>query len=86
MDTKDTGSSLYPPTYVIMPGFSQHRRDGDEWYSQPLYSRPGGYKLCLCIDANGYGSGKGTHVSVFVYLMKGENDHHVTYDTQLEKR
>ena len=70
-----------------MPQFSQHKRDGDQWYSQPFYSRPGGYKLCLRVDANGYASGEGTQISVYVYLMKGENDcqlpwafeHDVTY-------
>ena len=52
-----------------------------------FYSKLGGYELCLWVDANGNGRGKGTHVSVFVVLMKGENDdqlmwpfeHEVTY-------
>ena len=74
MDTKGTVSSPFPPTNIVMPRFSQHKRDDDSWYSQPFYSRPGGYKLCLRVDANGIIDGKGTHVSVFVYLMKGEND------------
>ena len=30
--------------------------------------------MCLGVDSNGYGSGKGTHVSVFVAVMKGEHD------------
>ena len=75
MNMKGTRSSPYPPTIIIMPQFSQHKKDVDRWYSQPFYSWPGGYKLCLCVTANGRGSGKGTHISVFVYLMKGENDH-----------
>ena len=74
MDTEGTVSSPYPPCDIIMPHFSQHKKDDDVWYSQPFYSRPGGYKLCLCVYPNGAGSFKDTHVSVFVYLMKGEND------------
>ena len=31
------------------------------------------------VDANGGVSGKGTHVSVYVYLMKGENDDILTW-------
>ena len=34
--------------------------------------------MCLRVEANGYGSGKATHVSVFVCLMRGE------YDDQLK--
>ena len=79
MDTKGTLSSPYLPTHIVMPRFSQHKKDGDEWYSQPFYSWPGGYKLCLNVDANGYGVRKGTHVSVFVFLMKGENDAHLQW-------
>ena len=79
MDTNGTVSSPYPPTHIIMPRFSQHKRDDDIWFSQSFYSRPGGYKLCLRVDANGYGNGKGTHVSVCVVLMKGENDHQLQW-------
>ena len=30
--------------------------------------------MCLNVDANGVDEGKGTHVSVYVYLMRGDND------------
>ena len=30
--------------------------------------------MCMKVYANGSGDGKGTHVSVFTYLVKGEND------------
>ena len=30
--------------------------------------------MCLRVDANGDGEGKCTHVSVYVYLMRGDND------------
>ena len=79
MDTKGTLSALYSPCHIFMPHFSQHKSDGKRWFSQPFYSAPGGYKLCLCVDANGSVSAKGTHVSVFVSLMKGENDHQLQW-------
>ena len=62
--------------------FSQHVRDDDRWYTQPLYLAPGGHRLCLCVDANGYGSDAGTHISVFVIIMKGENDHQLQWPFQ----
>ena len=30
--------------------------------------------MCLRVDAAGNGDGKGTHVSVYLYLMKGPHD------------
>ena len=35
--------------------------------------------MCLSIFANGWGTGKGTHVSVGVYMMKGEFDSHLKW-------
>ena len=35
--------------------------------------------MCATVDANGKGDGEGTHVSVFVYLMKGDNDDSLTW-------
>ena len=57
-----------------MTNFTKHKLSGDSWYSPPFYSGPGGYKLQLVVDVDGSSIAKGTHVSVFLYLMKGEND------------
>ena len=63
-----------PPLIIRMDNFDIMKKQNTEWYSAPFYSHFGGYKVCLNVDANGYGGGKGTHVSVFTCLMKGEND------------
>ena len=39
----------------------------------------GGYKMCLSIDANGWGDSKGTHVGVAVNMMMGEFDSHLKW-------
>ena len=62
-----------------MHNFSENKRVGDQWWSTPFYTGHDGYKLKLRVDANGAASGKGTHVSVSVYLMKGENDDILTW-------
>ena len=41
--------------------------------SLPFYT-PEGYKLQCYMDCNGEGQGKGTHLSVFVCILKGEYD------------
>ena len=59
---------------LIMTNFQQHKRDDDTWYSPPVYTHHQGYKICLNVDANGWNNSKGTHVSAFVYFMRGEFD------------
>ena len=41
-------------------------------YSPPFYSDQHGYKMCAKLYLNGEGAGKGTHLSLFFVLMKGE--------------
>lgn len=43
-------------------------------YSAPFYTSRFGYKLCLRVYMDGDGSGKGTHLSFFITIMKGEYD------------
>ena len=71
--------TCYPrPLWVIkMEGYQEKKEKKEKnevWFSDPVYSHFGGYKMCLKMHVNGYGNGKGTHVSVFIYLMRGDND------------
>ncbi|XP_068771396.1 TNF receptor-associated factor 1 isoform X2 [Struthio camelus] len=43
-------------------------------YSPAFYTAKYGYKVCLRIYLNGDGTGKGTHVSLFFVVMKGDYD------------
>ena len=51
----------------------------EEIYTPSFYTHPHGYRMCLEVDPNGYGDGKGTHVSVFTCLMKGPFDDHLKW-------
>ena len=71
---QNTPTSYPRPKWVIkMEGF-QEKEKNEGCYSDPVYSHFGGYKMCLNVNANGHGDRKGTHVSVFVSLMRGDND------------
>ena len=70
---------LLPPCTLSMHNFSEHKRAGDHWWSKPFYTGLDGYKLQIRVDANGDGSGEDTHVSMYVYLMKSENDDVLTW-------
>ena len=59
------------PLDIIMDDFEQHKKKGGIWYSPPFYTHLGGYRMCLRVEANGSGRVMGTHVSVFVSLMRG---------------
>ena len=71
-------TSLYPaaPWVVVVENFTLKKREGADAfiYSKPFYSSVGGYKFCLKVYPNGMGSGHGSHLSVYLCLMRGEND------------
>ena len=67
------------PPVIKMSQFSELKTNNNEWYSPGFYTHTFGYKVCLRVHANGYGEGKGTHVSIFLYLLKGKNDDTLTW-------
>ena len=67
------------PVQLTMTDFEKHKRKNDRWYSEPFYTHPDGYKMCLGVYANGSGDGKGTHVTVYVHLMQGEFNNHLKW-------
>ena len=67
------------PFDFVMSNFSQLKASSTEWYSPPFYTHPGGYRLSLRVDANGYGKLKGTHVSRTFYTEPGEFDEVLTW-------
>ena len=54
--------------------FTIRKQSNNTFYSPPFCTHHYGYKLCLTVVANGYGSGKDTHVSVGITIIAGDND------------
>ena len=67
------------PFQFTMPDFEKHKAADDEWYSEPFYTHPEGYKMCLCVYANGYATARQSHISVFAFLMRGMFDEHLKW-------
>ena len=72
--------------YGVMPVYRtiQHcqyiHKNNEALYTDPFYTSKGGYKVTLRVYPNGQqGVNEGTHVSVFVYLMKGANDNNLQF-------
>ena len=63
----------WQPEFTIT-GVSQHMKYNTPYISTPFYTHENGYKLRLEVYPNGLNKGAGTHVSVFIRLLKGEND------------
>ena len=59
---------------IVMDDFEKHKNSFDICYFPPFYTHLGGYRMCLCVYANGFSYGMGTHVSVYICLMRGEFD------------
>ena len=71
------------PIDITMTDFEKHRTDDEVWCSDPFYTQPHGYKVCLRVHANDNRGGKDTHVSVYVNLMQGEFDNHLKWPFQV---
>lgn len=63
-----------PPFDITVPNIDHLKQTGTRWFSPPFYTAPNGYRMCLRVDANGVGIGKGSHVSVMIHFLAGEHD------------
>ena len=62
------------PVTFKLTKFSLWWKSNQSWYSSSFFAFSEEYQMCLRVDAAGNGDGEGTHVSVFLYLMKGPHD------------
>ena len=67
--------------YVIwrIDGVAEKMRDSQterqtSTYSPPYYTSTCGYKFCIRLYLNGDGTARGTHVSIFLVILRGEFD------------
>ena len=70
------------PVQLTMTDVQKHMTYDDTWFSKPFYTHPHGYKMCLKVAVNGRRKGAGTHISVYIYLMRGEFDDHLRWPFQ----
>ena len=53
-------------------------------YLPAFYSHPHGYRMQLWVSPNGYGAGRGTHVSILTYILDGPFDDYLEWPFQGE--
>ena len=59
--------------------YSKRKQFKNEYYSQPFTNSLQGYSFCLKVDSNGYGSGEGSHFSIYAIIVKGLHDDHLQW-------
>ena len=71
----ETPSTLpFPPWIIKLEGYAEKKAKNLTWYSEPFFTHPGGYKMCLQVFPNGFQSVKGQHLSAYTCLMRGDMD------------
>ena len=63
-----------PPWVIQMRGYQENKAKETIFYSTPIYSHYGGYKMCLKVCVNGYGRCANTHTSMGIAIMRGDHD------------
>ena len=82
LDARGTKVNTVCPATIKMTKYEDLNEYKKRWYSDPFYTHNKGYKMCLRVSATAdYGNStcKGTHLSVFLYLMKGPHDDELTW-------
>ena len=76
-------STLTDPLPIIhdfvIENFSKRKQSNEECISESFYSDENGYEMSLLVYPNGRDKWKNKYVSMFVHLMKGENDNKLTF-------
>ena len=70
----EISDQVAPDAILKMSDFAKRKENKEQWYSKPFYAFQQGYQMCLSVYADGTDDGEGTHVSVYLYLMKGPHD------------
>ena len=60
--------------------FSQYKRSKTIWFSEPFYTHPYGYKMCLSVEQSLYSTRD--YLSVWFQLMRGEFDNNLSWPFQ----
>ena len=72
--SNEVSDQVAPAAILKMSDYAKRKENKEQWYSKPFFAFLEGYQMSLIVYADGNGEGEGTHVSVYLYLMKGPHD------------
>ena len=69
-------TKLFPsmPWIIRFDEFIETKTQNWEWTSDPFFTTPTGYKLCLLVNADGYEEENKGHISIYTAFQRGPND------------
>ena len=67
------------PVIMKVSNFTGLKLQKKKWFSPPFYTHEKGYKMCVSVYPNGLAKGEGTHLSVFLHIMKGPYDNYLPW-------
>ena len=76
------GDNNITPFYWVVKDVIGQIESSKEIFSPPFLSSPHGYQFCVRLNMSGHGNGSGTHVSLYLYIMKGPNDDSIEWPTK----
>ena len=71
---QDSLSTTQSGVQFTITEYSKRKQFNNQYFSPPFTTNSQGYRLCLRVYANGNGSGKGSHLSIYALIMKGQHD------------
>ena len=71
---QDSLSTTQSGAQFTISEYSKRKLFSNQYFSPPFTTSSQGYRLCLKVFANGAASGKGSHLSIYAYIMKGQHD------------
>ena len=76
---QDSLSTTQSGAQFTISQYSKRKQLDNEYYSPPFTTSPQGFRFCLKVCANGDSSGKGSHLSIYAHIMKGQHDDHLQW-------
>ena len=78
---QDSLSTTQSGAQFTISGYYKRKQFNNRYFSPPFTTSPQGYRLCLRVDANGDGNGKlkGSHLSIYAFIMKGQHDNRLQW-------
>ena len=76
----NSGNQVLPVVFKLTD-FEKYKKNSGNWDSAGFYTKEGGYQMYMKVFPNGFNTvgAHGSHVSVWVPLMKGDHDDHLNW-------
>ena len=74
-----SGGNQVTPFYWVVKNVIGQIESAKEIFSPPFLSSPNGYQFSVRLNMSGHGNGSGTHLSLYLYIMKGPFDEHIVW-------